>query len=223
MWLFGYGSLSSYQKEQTCVFSARLLEVICAKVSVLDNFQHTWTKSVIWRVSVFGDCVTLCRDWRPLFIGPSWHYTSYKFHLGLDWRLQCCHDPSMLNRPADGSEGPVARAHGITRADTKEMWLMPPLVRGCKDCSGLNIRGCMGKVLPTYCLSPNGDQLSVQLIWLSRFCFQPLLCHLPAPSHFSAQAWDMALTVPSKNSGAAWLQTDCSMEATSLLCNHGQQ
>lgn len=66
-------------------------------------------------------------------------------------------------------------------------------------------QGYMRKVLPTYCLSPNEDQLSMQLIWLSHFGFQPLLRHLPAPtstSHFSAQAQDMALIVLAKNFGA---------------------
>lgn len=97
-----------------------------------------------------------------------------------------------------------------------------PLSGAARTVSGYTW-GYTGKELPTYRLGLNGDQLSVQLIHLSPFCFQPLPRHLSAPSHFSAQARDMALIVPGKNSSAVLSQTDHSMEAKSLLCGPGQQ
>lgn len=66
--------------------------------------------------------------------------------------------------------------------------------------------------LPTYCLSPNGAQLGTQLICPGCFCFQPLLCRLPAYSHSSAQARDVAPTSPGRNSCPALPQTDRSTE-----------
>lgn len=75
--------------------------------------------------------------------------------------------------------------------------------------------GYMGIVLPTYCLSPNEDQLSMQLFCLSCFCSQPLLCCLPACSHFSAQAQDMALVAMGRNSCSVLPQTDHNTEVKS--------
>lgn len=75
--------------------------------------------------------------------------------------------------------------------------------------------GYMAIRLPTYCLSPDGDGLRMQLVCLSPFCFQPLLCCLPADSRFSAQARNVALTVLGRSSCTTLPRTNHSTDVKS--------